>query len=198
MLDKFYQYLSSKVSLSSAEWDQISEISVIKTLDKGELLLREGEKSADLIIVLQGCIRTYRSDSQGKIRINSFAIENGWAGDAQSARNGTPSKFNIDAIELSTVVLIDNLKFEALCSQIQLLNQFLTDNLKECLSDSRGQVDLVTIPTAEDKYRSFSNHHPELLARVPQYMIASYLGLTPESLSRTRKKLAKERFFTIS
>jgi CRP/FNR family transcriptional regulator len=198
MLHKFYQYLSSKVSLSTAEWEQIREISVIKTLDKGDFLLREGEKSADLIIVLQGCIRTYRSDSQGKIRINSFAIENGWAGDAQSTHTGAASKFSIDAIEPTTVVLIDNLKFEVLCNQIPLLNQFLTDNLKECLSDSRGQIDLVTIPTAEDKYRSFSTYHPELLSRVPQYMIASYLGITPESLSRTRKKLAKERFFTVA
>jgi CRP-like cAMP-binding protein len=198
MLDKFYQYLISKVSLSSAEWEKVREISVIKSLEKGAFLLREGEQSTNLIIVLQGCIRTYRSDSQGKIRINGFAIEHGWAGDAQSGKNSTSSNFNIDTIEPTTVVLIDSQKFDALCREIPLLNQFLTDNLKECLSGSRGQIDLVTIPTAEDKYRSFSTHHPELLARVPQYMIASYLGITPESLSRTRKKLAKERFFTVS
>jgi len=198
MLDKFYQYLSSKVVLSPAEWEKISSICVFRTLIKGEFLLREGEKTADLIIVVQGCIRTYLADSLGKIRINSFAIENEWAGDAQSVGKGVPSKYSIDAIEPTTVVLINNLKFEALCTQIPHLNQFLTDNLKECLSGSRGQHDLVTIPTADDKYRSFSARHPELLARVPQYMIASYLGITPESLSRIRKKLAKERFFTVS
>lgn len=198
MLDKFYQYLSSKVSLSHTEWQKLSEICIFRTLVKGEFLLREGEKSTDLIIVLQGCIRTYRADSLGKVRINSFAIENGWAGDAQSAETGKPSKYNIDAIEPTTVVLINNLKFDELCRQIPHLNQFLTDNLKECLSGSRGQNDLVTIPTADEKYRSFAVYHPELLARVPQYMIASYLGITPESLSRIRKKLAKERFFTVS
>ena len=198
MLHKFYQYISSKVSLTPAEWEKLSEICVFKTFDKGEFLLREGAQSADLIIVVQGCIRTYRSDSQGRIRINSFAIENGWAGDAQSVEAGTPSKFSIDAIEQTTVVLINNLKFDALCREIPRLNQFLTDNLKECLSGSRGQIDLVTIPTADDKFRSFSMYHPELLTRVPQYMIASYLGITPESLSRIRKKLAKERFFNVS
>lgn len=198
MLDKFYQYLSSKVSLTDTEWEKLSEICVFRTLDKGELLLQEGETGADLIIVIQGCIRTYRVDSQGKIRINSFAIENGWAGDVQSVQTGIPSKYCIDAVEVTTVVLINNLKFDALCREIPRLNHFLTDNLKECLSGSRGQLDLVTIPTAEDKYRSFSSNHPELLARIPQYMIASYLGITPESLSRTRKKLAKERFFTVS
>ena len=198
MLDQFYQYLSSKVFLTTSEWEKLREICVFKTIDKGEFLLREGGHSADLIIVVQGCIRTYRADSQGRIRINSFAIENGWAGDGKTIETATPSKFSIDAIERTTVVLINTLKFDVLCREIPPLNQFLTDNLKECLSGSRGQLDMISIPTAEDKFRSFTLHHPELLTRVPQYMIASYLGITPESLSRIRKKLAKEHFFTVS
>lgn len=193
MLEKFRQYLDSRISVSAEEWEKIKSVCTDRTLDKGDFLLKEGEVWRYAAIVFKGCIRTYRADQQGKIRILNFIIENGWAGDTHSLQNGKPSVFNIDAIEPSEIVLINKEDFELLCKQIPQLNQMMNDNLKECLSISQGRIDLATYTSAEEKYRSFSSYHPELLLRVPQYMIASYLGITPESLSRIRKKLAKEQ-----
>lgn len=193
MLDKFRQYLDSKITLKPDEWEKIRSISIAKKLEKGEFLLNAGEYWRYIAIVLTGCIRTYRIEHSGKIRILNFVIENGWAGDTHSLQHGKPSAFNIDAIEASDVLLMHKEGFENLCKQMPHLNQLMTNNLKECLSISQDRIDLATSSTAEEKYRSFSIYHPELLLRIPQYMIASYLGITPESLSRVRKKLAKEQ-----
>lgn len=192
MLEKFRQYLDSKISLKQDEWEMISSVCVAKTLDKGEFLLKEGDYWRYTAIVVTGCIRTYRAEHNGKIRILNFIIENGWAGDTHSLQHGTPSTFNIDAIEASEVILINKGDFEDLCKQLPHLSQLMTENLKECLSVSQSRIDLATLSTAEEKYRSFTIYHAELLLRIPQYMIAAYLGITPESLSRIRKKLAKE------
>lgn len=193
MLEKFRQYLDSKISLTADEWKMISSFCVSKTLDKGEFLLKAGEYWRYTAIVVTGCIRTYRAEHNGKIRILNFIIENGWAGDTHSLQHGTPSVFSIDAIEASEVILISKVDFEGLCKQLPHLNQLMMENLKECLSVSQSRIDLATISTAEEKYKSFTIYHAELLLRIPQYMIAAYLGITPESLSRIRKKLAKEQ-----
>lgn len=192
MLDKFRQFLESKIPLTADEWEKIRLVCMAKNLDKGDFLLKEGEMWRHIALVLKGCIRTYRRDNTGKIRILNFVVENNWAGDTQSLQHNTPSLFDIDAVEASEVVLINKWDFDLLCKEMPHLNQMMTDSLKECLSSSQGRVDLATTITAEEKYVSFSTYHSELLLRLPQYMIASYLGITPESLSRIRKKLATE------
>lgn len=192
MLDKFRQFLESKIPLNADEWEKIRLVCMAKNLDKGDFLLKEGETWRHIALVLKGCIRTYRRDNTGKIRILNFVVENNWAGDTQSLQHNTPSLFDIDAVEPSEIVLINKWDFDLLCKEMPHLNQMMTDSLKECLSSSLGRVDLATTITAEEKYVSFSTYHSELLLRLPQYMIASYLGITPESLSRIRKKLATE------
>lgn len=198
MIEDFRQYLQERILLTEAEWEKINAVALVKKLEKGQHLLTAGETWKFAAFVCKGCIRTYRTDQNGKLRIINFVVENGWAGDTRSMQTNEPSVFSIDAIEYSEVLLINKGDMDMLCKQLPQLAGLVTENLKECLASSQSRVDLATSPSAEDKYRAFSTYHASLLQRIPQYMIASYLGMTPESLSRIRKKLAREQTAELS
>jgi len=189
MVEKFQEFLNRRISLSTAEWEKIRSVTISKKLRKGDFLFQEGDVWRYVAFVCAGCIRTYRTDKQGRIRILEFTTEESWAGDSRSLETGEPSVFTIDAVEDTALVLIQKGDFEKICQQIPQLNQLMSDSLKACLSTSLSRIDTATIYSAEEKYEAFIAQHSGLLNRIPQYMVASYLGITPESLSRVRKRV---------
>lgn len=192
MLEVFQQYINSKASITNEEFETIKSLCIIKKLRKKQYLLQEGDVWKYNAFICQGCLRSYRLDDKGLEHIINFAIENHWTGDRESLLSGNPAKLNIDAIEDSTLVLITKENFEALCKEIPAFNDMVNSILHRSFVASQNRIHAAISYTAEEKYLNFINTSPEFANRVPQHMIASYLGISPETLSRVRNQTARK------
>lgn len=192
MIDIFKTYLQGKANYTPDELETILASVVIKKLRKRQYLLQEGDVCKNHTFVTKGCLRTYTVDEKGTEHILNFAIENWWIGDRESLQTGEPSMYNIDAIEDSEVALISKDKFDRLCREIPAFNNMINTILQKSFNVAQNRIYTFISLTTEEKYLSFLTKFPHLSMRVPQSMIASYLGITAETLSRVRKQIAKQ------
>ncbi len=193
-LENFKTYLKEKAHLTVDEVAELTRELSVKTVGKSDFLLHEGEVCHYSFFVDKGLLRSYTIDEGGKEHIIQFAPENWFITDRSSAYFMEPSQLTIDAIEESTVVFLDNTFME---KARDLSKEFIRYNEKALHNFIRHQqqrINLLLSATAEQRYLDFISLYPDLMLRVPQWMIASYLGLTPESLSRVRKELARKNF----
>jgi CRP-like cAMP-binding protein len=189
MFAVFEEYLLSKATFTPAEIQQIQAVSVLKSLSKRQLLLHAGEVWAHHAFVTSGCLRTYTIDAKGAEHIINFAVENWWIGDRQSLTSGQPATYNIDAVEDSTVLLIKREDFDQLLHDIPTLSELVNSILHKSFLTSQNRIHAAISYSAEEKYRDFLQKYPTLVTRLPQHMVASFLGMTTETLSRVRRKL---------
>jgi CRP-like cAMP-binding protein len=192
MLDVLREYLKSKISFTDEQFKAISALYTPKKISKGTLLLREGEVCQHNFFVIKGCLRSYVVDKNGKEHIIQFAPENWWISDQNSVLKQEPAMFFIDAIEDSEVLLSErdfNEKFSAILPNGAQMMQILFHNSFKAMQ--KRVINLLST-SAEDRYLEFIKTYPTVALRVPQKMIASYLGITPESLSRIRKDVAHQ------
>ncbi|MCK7592026.1 Crp/Fnr family transcriptional regulator [Subsaxibacter sp. CAU 1640] len=183
-----------KCELSRDEIAQIDHLIISKTVEKGEFLLKEGEICNHSFFVEKGLLRFYALNEEGKENILQFATENWIVSDRGSAYFQQPSTYYIDAIEPTTVVMINQdfiNKVTEINPNFRVHNERLLQNHIRSLYK---RVSLLLGASAKTRYLDFIKTYPDVTLRVPQWMIASYLGVTPESLSRVRKALAKENF----
>ena len=153
-------------------------------LKKGEVIQSKGELNSKLYLVKKGLLRSYTIDNKGKEHIFMFALENGTIGDATLPNQ--PCELFIDAIEASEVIVIEkNIKRDAKPETFKMVVQ--------CMTDLQKRVLMLMSESAIDRYTHFEKTYPELLQRIPQRMIAAYLGITPEALSKIRGERAKKK-----
>ncbi len=194
MFDNFKTYLISNAGLTEEQFQKISSVLKPATFSKGKFLLNKGEICKNSFFVEKGLLRSYTIDEAGKEHINQFACENWFMSDRSSAYFNEPSDFFIDAIEDTAVVLID-LEFINLISEVsKSFRQYNELLLQNHIRHLQKRINQLLAASAEKRYLDFISLYPDLTLRVPQWMIASYLGITPESLSRVRKELAKKHF----
>jgi CRP-like cAMP-binding protein len=191
----FKSYLDSKIRLTQAQHDWIYSNSVLKKLRKKQYLSQKGDVWTNNAFVSKGLLRTYAVDEKGIEHVISFAMENWWAGDREALMSGKPSRFNIDAIEDSEIVLIEKLKFETICKEIPAFNDMVNNIIQRSFITSQNRIHEAISSSIEEKYENFVRRYPAIASRVPQSMIASYLGITRETLSRVRHKTAKNPAF---
>lgn len=191
-MDAFLKYLSSKFTITDEELELVASVCRIKKLRKKQYLLQEGDVWRYNAFVLKGFLRTYSVDDKGQEHYIQFSIEDWWAGDRESYINETPAKLNIDAFEDSDVVLISKDDFNMLLNTIPALNLFFINLMERSLIALRNRVHSNITYTAEEKYNDFLKTYPTLANRIPQHMIAAYLGITPETLSRVRNQITKK------
>jgi CRP-like cAMP-binding protein len=192
MFDQFQKYLQHKIHLTGEEIELVKSVSIIKSLRKHQYLLQEGEIWKYNAFVCKGFLRTYSVDDKGTEHIMNFSPEDYWTGDRESLASQAPSKYNIDAIEDSAVLLIKKDDFEMLCKVLSPFNDLMNGLLQKSFVVSQERIHVNITYTAEEKYKNFVTKYPSIANRVPQHMIASYLGLTPETITRIRRKASQK------
>jgi CRP/FNR family transcriptional regulator len=192
VFEVFRKYIESKVSLTEQQADRIQSLSIVKKLRKKQYLLQEGDTWKYHAFITKGCLRTYSVDEKGLEHIIYFGIENWWIGDKESLVLNQPSKYNIDAVEDSEVVIFTDSNFELICKEVPPFNDMVNAIMQRSFVASQSRIQVAISYTAEEKYLNFLNKYPGFATRIPQSMIASYLGITPETLSRVRNLSAKK------
>jgi CRP-like cAMP-binding protein len=191
MFEVFAAYLKEKADLSDEELEQVRAFTIEKRLRKRQYLLQEGNVCHQNCFVAKGCLRNYRVGEDGTEHILKFAIENWWASDSESYHNSTPSKSNIDALEDSELLLMEKEDFNKLVEMIPNFRNF-RDRLKaRSIDASQNRIMSNISDSAEERYTTFIKSYPDIFNRVPLHMIASYLGVSRETLSRIRNHYAR-------
>lgn len=192
--DNFKNYLFQKSGITEEQYAQLGSVLNFRRYKKDAVLLRDGEVCNSIFFVEKGLLRSFSINESGKEHIIQFAPENWFVSDRSSNYFNAPSDFFIDAVEDSEVVLIDPQFFNLASDLSPQFRQYNDRLLHNHILHLQKRVNLLLSASAEKRYLDFIDLYPDLTLRVPQWMIASYLGITPESLSRVRKELATKNF----
>tara|TARA_R110001606_G_scaffold399289_1_gene583731 strand:+ start:7853 stop:8434 length:582 start_codon:yes stop_codon:yes gene_type:complete len=189
MKDQLIQSISKYVDLSSDEEKLIDFFWTEKTLEKGEYLLRNGEICRTDNFVANGALKAFYINPQsGREEILYFAIENWWATDIESFQKQKASIYNIQAIERTELLQINYNSFQKMLFEIPKLERFFRIILENYLGSLQKRLITNNTLDAQQRYFTFVENYAKIADKVPQYLIASYLGITAEFLSRIRKK----------
>jgi CRP-like cAMP-binding protein len=189
MYEVFQKYMDSKIQLCQEQSDWIRSLSLVRKLRKHQFLLQAGDVCKQHAFVSKGCLRSYSVDSDGVEHTVKFAVENWWIGDRNSLMTGEPAMLNIDAVEDSEVVLLSTKNFDLICQKIPAFNDMVNNLLQSAYNASQNRILANISLSAIEKYEHFLQRYPDLALRIPQGMIASYLGMSPETLSRVRNQI---------
>lgn len=182
----------SKTPLTVENIEIIKKVVIQRKIRKGQYFLQEGETCKYLGFIVKGAMRQYSVDEKGIEHIVRLTIENWWAGDRESHVNLTPSLYNIVASEDSIVMQFtreDQLLYLNEIPAIKEMSMSLDENF--AIAAQKRFTTYISL-TAEKRYEEFLKQHPDFLLRFPQHIIASYLGITKETLSRIRSQVAKK------
>lgn len=188
------QYLATNLHVAENDVLEIVEHCTVQQIKKDSFLVRQGEYCRHGFFVEQGLLRQYSIDEKGKEHIISFAPEGWFITDRESVYFNEPARYFIQAYENSQIVLLDEDFNQLISKKIPNYNTFNTKLLHNHIRHLLKRIDLLLSASAEERYLQFVTMYPDILLRVPQTMVASYLGIAPESLSRVRKELARKNF----
>jgi len=192
MYEVFQHYLEERATLSPSESARIRSLAIIKKLRKKQYLLQEGDVWKYNAFITSGCLRTYSVDDKGNEHVIGLGVECWWMGDRESLLSGNPSRYHIDAIEDSELVMFTKSNFDILTAEIPAFNEMVNTILQRSFIASQNRINASLSLTAEEKYLNFLERYAVFANRVPQAMIASFLGMTPETLSRIRTQTARK------
>lgn len=183
------EYLTSNLNIKGEEVIRIQENCDVKELEKNEFLLQPNEYCKHIFFVEKGLLRQYSIDDKGKEYILYFAPEKWFIMDRDSMYFNRPSQYFIQALEPTRVAIINDSFFKKMEFEVPAFRDFNNLLLHNHISVLQKRITMLMSNTAEERYLQFIKTYPNIFSRVPQTMIASYLGITPESLSRVRKEL---------
>jgi CRP-like cAMP-binding protein len=193
MFEVFFTHVNDKVSLTPGEKEIIKSFFSPKKLRKKQYLLQEGDVCRNLAFVEKGLLRSYNVDEKGNEHMIQFAWEGWWIADTYSFLSAEPSAYNIDAIEDAELLLISLVHFEEMMIKVPKMERYFRILFQNnIISKERRLISSISY-SAEEKFKKLVDTNPQLIQRIPQNLIASYLGITPETLSRIRKNLANKK-----
>lgn len=177
------------VGINDRDFERARNFFSRKRLQKKRLILEPGAVCKYTIFVERGLLRSYTVDEKGAEHILQFAMEGWWAADLYSFLTGEASAYHIEALEDSELLVIDKESWEALLEEVPALERFFRILVQNNLIATQRRLMCTFSKPAEERYLDLVEAVPSVARRVPQHMIASYIGITRESLSRIRKKL---------
>ena len=188
MKQKLLDYFSKIMPITKEEAEAIAETMVIKNYEKGTLLLKEGQISTEAYFVLEGCVRQYFI-IDGEEKTANFFTEEQWVISLNSFSNSIPSNHYMACSTDCFLVVGNREKEEDLYCRFPKLETVSRKVMEKVFADQQEIMSSYTTDTAEQRYLKLLQSRPDLFQKIPQYQIASYIGVKPESLSRIRKRI---------
>ena len=193
MFEILFEYLGKQLPLSPDEMDIIRSLFIPRKILKGEFLLRECDILKYGAFVCTGFLRSYVIDNKGKEHIIQFAPENWWISDKGAGAEGTKASCFIDAIEDSDILLIDLAGHFKMMEKVPAYGRSFQAGMQKRSAAKDKRIVHSLVADAEERYNDFIQTYPSIAQRVPQHMLASYLGIAPETLSRVRRKSMRKK-----
>lgn len=193
MFESLFKKIEEKIILTEEEKEVCKTFFIPKKLRKKQYLLQQDDVCRYTTFVEKGILRIYSVDDKGSEHVLQFALEGWWIGDIYSFLTAEPSQYNIDALEDAELLLINRNSWESLLEKIPKFERFFRIMMQNNLIATQRRLIGSHSKTAEEKYIDLNKLYPDIIQRIPQHMIASYLGITPETLSRIRKQLATKK-----
>ncbi len=191
MHESIQNYISRFVSLTPEELSVVENCMQLQEIPKKTILLNAGDVCNFEAYVLKGCIREYFIDHKGQELTLEFAVEDWWVSDITSFENQTPSIMYIETLEDCELLVLSRAAKDELLARVPKLERMFRLMIQRHLSVLQKRLFRTVSYTAMDKFEEFLRRYPSLPQRVPQHYIASYLGITPEFLSKLRKRQMK-------
>lgn len=191
MYQTLLQYIIdySLMEVSDQEFEMIQAAFKPKKLRKRQYLLQKGDVCKYLSFVCKGAMRQYSVDDKGVEHIVRFGIERWWMADYESFTTNTPCNYDIDTIEDTELLQISSEHLDKLKSKVPAVDAMISKMNQRSYVSHQKRIHSSISQTAEERFTDLMNTYPEFLQRFPQNMIASYLGISPETLSRIRKQM---------
>lgn len=188
-MDIFKAHVGKFISVSEEELNSIMSFFHTVEVKKKENVLLNGNLCQSMYFVLKGCLRKYFINEKGGEQTTEFAIENWWITDTFAYERQMYTDFNIQAVEKSSILVIDLKTQEELLKKHPMMERYFRMVYQRAYAASERRIRYSYEMTREELYIHFSTQYPWFIQRVPQYLIASFLGFTPEYLSEIRAKL---------
>lgn len=192
MYELFFKKLNEKIELTDEEREIIKSYLTPKKLRKKQYLLQAGDVCKTIAFVEKGALRAYSTDEKGNEHIIQFAIEGWTISDLYSFMTGEAATYHIDALEDSELVLITKSAQDEILKRVPKYETYTRMQVTGAyLAMQKRLTSIISLPL-EERYLDFIQTYHDIAQRVPQHMIASYMGLKPETLSRVRRKLSSK------
>ena len=185
-------HIEKRIHLTDEEFNICTKFFIPRSIRKHQFLLNERDVCKYFGFVNSGCLREYTIDKKGNEHIIQFAIADWWVSDLNSFLSGLPATHNIDALQDSEILLLEKSSRDKLLSACPKMERFFRILLEANYVATHQRVADSLSESAEERYLKFIKTYPKLFEQIPQNQIASYLGITPQSLSRIRKELTTE------
>jgi CRP-like cAMP-binding protein len=191
---RLFDYIDRKSSVNLAEYERNLLISTLKTkrLRKGQFLLQEGDVCQYMGFIVKGATRLFADDKKGHEHILKFGVEEWWAGDYESFYLLTPSKYYVEALEETDLILITNEQLQEYIRTMRAIKAMVEALDRGSAVANTKRMHAAISFNAEERYEELAQTYPHFLQRFPQNMIASYLGISPETLSRIRHAASRK------
>ena len=193
MFEVLLESLHQKVTLTPDQEKLCKNFFKHKTLRKRQFLLQQDEQCHYLAFVESGVLRSYFSNEKGYEHILQFAFSGWWISDMNSLMTGQPSMLNIEALEDSELLLLTKDNYDQLLKEVPAMERYFRLLTLNAMIALQRRLIASMSQNAEEKYTNLLQTFPLIFQNVPQHMIASYLGITAETLSRIRKQIATRK-----
>ncbi|RED98917.1 Crp/Fnr family transcriptional regulator [Marinoscillum furvescens] len=191
MSQLLFENIKSKTNLSEDDFKVFMGFMTPFELSKNNYLLRRGEVARHMAFITEGVLYTYSVDEKGEKHVIQIALSDYWTTDLFSLFSGAPSSYDIVALEPTSGFLLSKIAFEEACLQLPVLERFFRILIQNGYVQSQRRIAGIYSSSAEERYLQLLKANQEIIHRIPQHVIASYLGIKPQSLSRIRKQMAQ-------
>jgi len=189
-MKELIEYIERSISLSDEIVNDLQAITIEKNVQKGEIILKDNSSKKIQIFVASGCLRAFFKTENGKDHTLQFATKNWWISDYMTLFNKQESILGIESLSHSKIMILNQSELEKLYSKFPHFGLANRMNLQNRIASLQKRIFGLLTMTAKEKYEQFIKDYDVFEKVIPNYQIASFLGITPESLSRVRKEIA--------